>query len=576
MDAIACGVNGIVMPLFFLAAGISAPAAVESRGVRVFLEHRAKRLLRPLLLGTILFVPFCYLGHGYGLMYTGRIDLDNILSWRFPPEVNRHLYGLCHLWFLEYLFLVCMVWVVCWWVGRRVGAWLKAETGDGEGLIVRVLQSPWRPLWMALPTALILLADTDTFLRIENRLVPDAWRMVQYTYYFAAGAWLSRVKEPKARLIPHSAVYLVLAAVDFVVMWPLLFRHFAAPLAGADRLALVGLAALFPWLLIFGGLGVLLERVRSRGSTIRYLAEASFWIYIVHLPVVLGVQGLLLPLGWPAPLKFLVTAATALGFSVWSYEHVARYSLLGEVINGSRKRTTKRRWGGPELGWMVMLGAMVMIVGSIVGYFRVLLWRDNLHEVEPGRLYRSAKMAPRDLDRMIARTGVRTVLTFGGGDHHSWFQAQLDVCRNHGVLPVAVQLRADRLPSREAVRELIEIHDHGARPLLVQGYRGIDQSAFAMAVMLLLDGESTATALGQFAPAYGQFGGPGQSMLGLPLVEYENWLRAHGWPHSSERFRTWAREEYLVRASPEVPEPIRARVAALTTTTAPQSTTRLR
>jgi glucan biosynthesis protein C len=576
MDVIACWVNGVAMPLFFLAAGISAPAAVESRGVRVFLDHRVKRLLRPLLFGTILLVPFSYVGQGYGLMCTGRIDLDNILSWRFPPEVRRHLYGLAHLWFLEYLFLVCVVWVVCWWVGNRVGAWLKAGTGAGDGRIVRALQSPWRPLWLALPSALILLADSDTFLRIENTLVPNAWRMVQYTYYFAMGAWLARVQEPKARLIPYSAVYLVLAAVDFVVMWPLLFRHFAAPLAGGERLALVALAALFPWLMIFGGLGVLLRHVQSKGSTIRYLAEASFWMYIVHLPVVLGVQGLLLPLGWPAPVKFLITAATALGFSVWSYEHVVRYSLVGEVINGSRKRTTKRGWAGPELGWIVSLGVMVLIFASIVGYFRVLLWRDNLHEVEPGRLYRSARMAPRDLDRLIARTGIHTVVTFGGGDHHPWFQGQLEVCQKRGVLPVAVQLRSDRLPSREAVKQLIEIHDHCPRPLLVQGYRGIDQSAFATAVILLLDGTTTAKALGQFAPAFGQFGGPAQSMLGLPLVEYEHWLREQGWPHSPERFRTWAGEEYLVRSSPEVPEPIRARVAAITTTATPLPTTRVR
>ena len=223
-----------------------------------------------------------------------------------------------------------------------------------------------------------------------------------------------------------------------------------------------------------------------------------------------------------------------------------------------------------------MLGAMVLLFGSMVGYFRVILWRANLHEVEPGQLYRCAKMTPRDLDRLIARTGIRTVVTFGSGGHQPWFQGQLEVCQKRGVLPIEVQLRGDQLPSREAVRQLIEIHDLGARPLLVQGYRGIDQCAFATAVMLLLDGTTTGRAFGQYAPSYGQLGGAAQSMLGLPLVEYEHWLRERGWPHSPERFRAWAGEEYLVRSAPEVPEPIRARIAAMTITAAPPSTTRLR
>ncbi len=38
----------------------------------------------------------------------------------------------------------------------------------------------------------------------------------------------------------------------------------------------------------------------------RFLSEASFWIYLVHVPIVALLQVLLLPLGWPGPLKFLL------------------------------------------------------------------------------------------------------------------------------------------------------------------------------------------------------------------------------------------------------------------------------
>src|SRR3954454_11165015 len=48
-DYLVYWVNGFAMPVFFLANGVSAPAACEARGPRVFLTQRARRLLRPLL-----------------------------------------------------------------------------------------------------------------------------------------------------------------------------------------------------------------------------------------------------------------------------------------------------------------------------------------------------------------------------------------------------------------------------------------------------------------------------------------------------------------------------------------------
>ena len=42
-DTFVYWVNGFVMPVFFLAAGVSAPAACEARGPRAFLDHRTRR-----------------------------------------------------------------------------------------------------------------------------------------------------------------------------------------------------------------------------------------------------------------------------------------------------------------------------------------------------------------------------------------------------------------------------------------------------------------------------------------------------------------------------------------------------
>ena len=48
----------------------------------------------------------------------------------------------------------------------------------------------------------------------------------------------------------------------------------------------------------------------------RFLAEASFWVYLVHVPIVALMQLVLLPVAWPAPVKFVLVSAVALGLSL--------------------------------------------------------------------------------------------------------------------------------------------------------------------------------------------------------------------------------------------------------------------
>src|SRR5262249_811116 len=141
----------------------------------------------------------------------------------------------------------------------------------------------WRPLWFAIPTGLIFCLDSDTMLRVDNVIVPNVFRLLHYAYFFTVGGWLAKTSDPRQRFVPHSTLYLVSSFVLFGLMSPLLLRHAAAPLAGWDRLVYCALAALFPWLTVFGGLGVFMRVFDGRGTVMRYLAESSFWLYLIHV-----------------------------------------------------------------------------------------------------------------------------------------------------------------------------------------------------------------------------------------------------------------------------------------------------
>jgi peptidoglycan/LPS O-acetylase OafA/YrhL len=542
MDVFAYWVNSFAMPLFFLAAGLIAPAGVESRGVRVFLKHRAGRLLRPLLFASIAIVPVCYLLTAYGLLTTGRTTPDEILSWRFRPEVRTHLYGLGHLWFLEYLFLVCVLWSGCWWLGRKLrrrsGA--EASSSTAPGLLERTFASSWCPVLLAVPTAAIFLIDTDTILRVENNVVPNPSRVLHYLYFFAVGGWLAYAPSARDRLVKSGRLYLGLAALTFVVMLPGLLRLASSPLTGVDRIGVALLGAVLPWLTILGALGVALGRPGSKSSTTRFLAEASFWVYLIHLPIVMFAQIVLCPLGWPGVVKFLVVSAVAIALSVASYEAIVRYSLVGEIVNGARKRLKGPRRVSPEFGWAATAFALVVAAGSSVWYLHVFIWKDNYHAVPPTGLYRSAVLTRGELDRALTRDGIRSVIALTDGRAHTSIARQRALCEARGVAYHEVGLPENRRPDAATLVGLADLIATTPRPILAQGERGLDPAAFASALALLLDGQAPEVALGQFDLRYAQFGGAEHSVLGSTLVDYTNWLRRTNAGPTPERFRAWA------------------------------------
>ena len=99
---------------------------------------------------------------------------------------------------------------------------------------------------------------------------------------------------------------------------------------------LVVCLSLAKWLLVFGFLGLFLRYLERPSAGWRYMADASYWMYIVHPPVVMVLPTLLAD--WPvaAAVKFsLVLAGTAV-ITVVTYHFLVRATLIGERLNGRR------------------------------------------------------------------------------------------------------------------------------------------------------------------------------------------------------------------------------------------------
>ena len=88
----------------------------------------------------------------------------------------------------------------------------------------------------------------------------------------------------------------------------------------------------------FGMIGLFRRTLTREYADIRYLSDASYWLYVAHLPLVIAGQHLIRD--WPIPsgVKFTLLCSAVVGLLLVSYQTLVRYTWLGAVLNGRRQR----------------------------------------------------------------------------------------------------------------------------------------------------------------------------------------------------------------------------------------------
>ncbi len=321
------------LPLFFVISGFFAEMMCQSRGADAFLKHRLLRIAVPYHVLLVTLMPLTMVIWIGGVFISNRCTLDQIFSLTTPfdPDVQYHYFGPGHLWFLADLTIISVTFGLI----RRE---FPAAQDTPPAALFRLRYPAFAPLILAVPSLLLLWGNTSPFVVHNNTFVPDTARLAYYGVYFFAGVVAFRRKDQSLQLLRYPLTHLSLSMLATAAVFAALPDALAGRSTLWNRFFLSASVSLVAWLTVFGLMGIFLRNWKTERPAFRYLADASYWIYIVHLPLV-GLTQIALheaPLG--AVTKFLLTAFITLFVAASSYQTCVRYTWIGRALNGPRTR----------------------------------------------------------------------------------------------------------------------------------------------------------------------------------------------------------------------------------------------
>ena len=85
-------------------------------------------------------------------------------------------------------------------------------------------------------------------------------------------------------------------------------------------------------------LGLATRHLNVERAPVRYLSDSSYWIYLSHLQILVPLLAVVLAMGIPWPVALPALTVATLAVTIATYGLFVRYSAIGAVLNGPRKR----------------------------------------------------------------------------------------------------------------------------------------------------------------------------------------------------------------------------------------------
>jgi ABC-type multidrug transport system ATPase subunit/peptidoglycan/LPS O-acetylase OafA/YrhL len=340
------------MTTFFIVAGLFARLVIARRGTRGFIADRAKRILVPLLVGWVIFVPLALAAVVWGVTRSADPATVAAVAHPAPAAIPAGAFPLVHLWFLYYLCIFYVGLLVVRGVALKID--VAGHLGRGLDRAARALLGSYvAPLVFAAPIFLVLgfdqrIAVLGGIPTPDSTLVPQMPALVGFGTAFLVGWLLHRQLEVLGELRKRWLGQLLIGVALSIACQSVpgiklgttrpwlghLFTSATTPYAACYLLS--------AWYWSFGIIGAALQFCNGESAVRRYLADASYWLYLAHLPLVFFLAAAFARVPWHWAIKFPLILAITMTVLLTSYHYLVRPTWLGALLNGRRYPRAKR------------------------------------------------------------------------------------------------------------------------------------------------------------------------------------------------------------------------------------------
>ena len=298
------------MALLFLLAGASTWFALHKRNSAQYIKERFVRLLIPFIFGMLVIVPpqvyYDLLQHASFKGSYFQVYFQQFMQ--NPKELGCYAtqFDPGHLWFIFFLVLFSIIALPLFLYFRR-------ESGSRVTKILATFFSkPAMIFLLALP-----LYGSELLLGHHNPL----FYLIAFIYGFILMAdhrfaeAIDKYKFPA--LIIGPILYLIVPYFN-VVGWPKSMPQWLSPIL---KLYTDGF---IPWLFIFAWLGYGKKLLNFSNRFLKYWAEASYPVYILHQTIIVVIGFYVVQLGVGVGLKYVIALIAAFAGTVILYDLIVK------------------------------------------------------------------------------------------------------------------------------------------------------------------------------------------------------------------------------------------------------------
>jgi len=308
------------IPAFFVIAGFFAALLTTKYGVAKMSINRIRRIALPFIVSWLILYPIVLMSV-WLLNHLGEDQvLQNSLVGLFSKELfdYRPRYTL-HLWFLYYLVIFYIILIILRKLLNRLTTF---------------------PFWILFGSTIVISGLGFYFSSLNEfdgpySFIPDLYSLLGFAPFFLFG-YLLYANQKWISLFSRWHVQFLVTSLLPLGFYLLIRKEWIELGEITAKISRIVLSLSFSWLMILGLIGWVSRKFIHPNRLIRYLSDASYWVYLIHLPLILLVGGLLNQIIHHSLLVWLMNIILTTTITLLSYHYLVRSTLIGKWLNGRK------------------------------------------------------------------------------------------------------------------------------------------------------------------------------------------------------------------------------------------------